>query len=90
MHTGSRNLTTYSPLFCLARVGMVWDAQKKRGSSAQLISTQSGHPLSSLVPAVAAAAQANGGMLPDASEDAFNDDDDEEDFHDANADIAGV
>ena len=67
---------------------MVWDAQKKRGSSAQLISTQSGHPLSSLVPAVAAAAQANGGMLPDADGEDFEDDEDE--YHDANADIAGV
>ena len=69
---------------------MVWDAQKKRGSSAQLISTSSSHPASSLVPSVRDASVRNGGFVPDASEDAFNDDDDEEDFHDANADIAGV
>ena len=52
---------------------MVWDAQKKRGSSAQLVNTSSGHPAAVHVPGVREVAQANGGMLPD--DDNFDDDD---------------
>jgi hypothetical protein len=56
-------------------------ARKKRGSSTALITTASQHPASNAVPAVAAIARANGGMLPE-------DDFDDEEYQ--SADMAGV
>ena len=58
----------------LSELGMVWDAQKKRGSSAQLITTASAHPAAAAVPTVRELSVRNGGIMPDPSVDAFGDD----------------
>ena len=84
MKQGKKSPMTNEKALKLSELGMVWDAQKKRGSSAQLVTTASAHPAAAAVAAVRDASVRNGGFMPDPSEDAFGDDES------YSADVEGV